>query len=128
LLGINVAQRLKDAGLSWKPALGDRFAIPDRDLDDELFVLSNMTIQVYNLPEGRVIGFNGTTEWALDSIEQREVIWLPREEQLRAILGDHFQSLESVPGGYRVNLTDSTHSSEDAEQAYAAAAIHLLGA
>jgi hypothetical protein len=77
-----VAQQLKDAGLSWKPAVGDRFAIPDRDLDDELFVLSNMTIQVYNLPEGRVIGFNGTTEWALDDVEIEEAIWLPREDQL----------------------------------------------
>ena len=74
MLGINVAQRLKDAGLSWKPALGDRFAIPDRDLDDEIFVLSNMTIEVYSLPEGRVIGFNGTTEWALDSVSIGDAI------------------------------------------------------
>ena len=45
-----MAQQLKEAGLAWKPAPGDRFAIPERDLDDEVFVLSNMTIEVHDLP------------------------------------------------------------------------------
>jgi len=39
-----MARQLKEAGLIWKPGPGDRFAIPDRDLDEEVFVLSNMTI------------------------------------------------------------------------------------
>ncbi|MFC5272404.1 hypothetical protein [Brachybacterium sacelli] len=30
--------------------------------------------------------FNGTTEWALDSVEQHEAIWIPREDQLRTAL------------------------------------------
>ena len=128
MIGVQLAQQLREAGLSWKPALGDRFAIPDRDLDDEVFVLSNMTIQVHTVPEGRVIGFNGTTEWALDSIEQREVIWLPREEQLRALLGPHFRSLEATPDGYRVNLTSGSCTADDAEQAYAEAVLELLDA
>jgi hypothetical protein len=132
LLGINVAQRLKDAGLSWKPALGDRFAIPDRDLDDELFVLSNMTIQVYNLPEGRVIGFNGTTEWALDDLEIEEAIWLPREDQLRELLGGTFQSLRRIEAGYQVDvfLLGGTRSfvAVTPEEAYAAALLDLLNA
>jgi len=128
VIGVQLAQQLREAGLSWKPALGDRFAIPDRDLDDEVFVLSNMTIQVHTVPEGRVIGFNGTTEWALDSIEQREVIWLPREEQLRALLGPHFRSLEATPDGYRVNLTSGSCTADDAEQAYAEAVLELLDA
>jgi hypothetical protein len=97
-------------------------------MDDDVFVVSDMTVEVHDYQGSKVIGFNGTTEWALDSIEQREVIWLPREEQLRAILGDQFVSLEAVPGGYRVNLTDSNHPADDAEQAYAAAVIHVLGA
>jgi hypothetical protein len=130
LLGVNVAQRLKDAGLSWKPALGDRFAIPDRDLDDELFVLSNMTIQVYNLPEGRVIGFNGTTEWALDDVEIEEAIWLPREDQLRELLGDTFRSLRRIETGYQVDahLLGGTRSfmAGTPEEAYAAALLDLL--
>lgn len=97
-------------------------------MDDDVFVVSDMTVEVHDYQGSKVIGFNGTTEWALDSIEQREVIWLPREEQLRALLGDHFRTLEAVPGGYRVELTDSSHTAPDAEQAYAQAVIHLLGA
>jgi hypothetical protein len=128
VITIEQAGRLRKAGVLWAPAAGDRFVVPDRDMDDDVFVVSDMTVEVHDYQGSKVIGFNGTTEWALDSIEQREVIWLPREEQLRAILGDRFTSLEAVPGGYRVNLTDSTHSAEDAEQAYATAVIHLLGA
>ena len=132
MLGIDVAQRLKDAGLTWKPALGDRFAIPDRDLDDELFVLSNMTIQVYNLPEGRVIGFNGTTEWALDDVEIEEAIWLPREDQLRELLGGTFRSLRQIEAGYQVevHLLGAARSfvAGTPEEAYAAALLDLLNA
>ncbi len=101
MIGVQLAQRLKEAGLVWKPALGDRFAIPDRDLDDEVFVLSNMTIEVHTLPEGRVIGFNGTTEWALDDVEIDEAIWLPREDQLRELLGGTFRQLASRRGRIR---------------------------
>lgn len=128
MITIEQAGRLRKAGVLWAPTAGDRFVVPDRDMDDDVFVVSDMTVEVHDYQGSKVIGFNGTTEWALDSIEQREVIWLPREEQLRAILGDQFTSLEAVPGGYRVNLTDSTHSADDAEQAYAKAVIHLLGA
>ena len=122
------AGRLRKAGVLWAPAAGDRFAVPDRDMDDDVFVVSDMTVEVHDYQGSKVIGFNGTTEWALDSIEQREVIWLPREEQLRALLGSHFQSLEATPDGYKVALTTSTHTAEDAEEAYAKAVIHLLGA
>ena len=128
MITIEQAGRLRKAGVLWAPAAGDRFVVPDREMDEDVFVVSDMTVEVHDYQGSKVIGFNGTTEWALDSIEQREVIWLPREEQLRALLGRHFQKLEAVPGGYRVELTDSTHTAEDAEQAYATAVIHLLGA
>lgn len=128
MITIEQAGRLRKAGVFWAPAAGDRFVVPDRDMDEDVFVVSDMTVEVHDYQGSKVIGFNGTTEWALDSIEQREVIWLPREEQLRALLGNHFHTLEAVPGGFRVDLTDSTHTAEDAEQAYAKAVIHLLGA
>jgi hypothetical protein len=128
VITIEQAGRLRKAGVLWAPAAGDRFVVPDRDMDDDVFVVSDMTVEVHDYQGSKVIGFNGTTEWALDSIDQREVIWLPREEQLRALLGEHFQSLEVVPGGYRVTLPGSTHTAEDAEEAYAKAVIHLLGA
>ncbi|NMO50493.1 pilus assembly protein CpaE [Actinoplanes sp. TBRC 11911] len=132
MIDAEVAQRLKEAGLTWKPALGDRFAIPDRDLDEEVFVLSNMTIEVHAMPEGRVIGFNGTTEWALDDLEMDEAIWLPREDQLRELLGGTFRELRCEPDEYQVLIDllgeERRFSDPSAESAYAAALLHLLAA
>lgn len=128
MITIEQAGRLRKAGVLWTPAAGDRFVVPDRDMDDDVFVVSDMTVEVHDYQGKKVIGFNGTTEWALDSIEQREVIWLPREEQLRALLGDHFRTLEAGADGYTVHLTSSAHTAPDAEQAYANALIHLLHA
>jgi hypothetical protein len=130
VIGIELAQQLKEAGLTWKPALGDRFAIPDRDLDEEVFVLSNMTIEVHTMPEGRVIGFNGTTEWALDDVEIEETTWLPREDQLRDLLGGTFRALRRDPAGYAVEIDllgeQRSFAAGTAEEAYASAMLHLL--
>jgi hypothetical protein len=132
VLGVEMARQLKEAGLTWKPGAGDRFAIPDRDLDDEIFVLSNMTIEVYNVPEGRVIGFNGTTEWALDDVEIEETIWLPREDQLRELLGGTFRALRRTDTGYDVEVDllgeARRFAAATPEEAYAAALLHLLAA
>jgi hypothetical protein len=132
VIGVQVAHALKEAGLTWKPGSGDRFVIPDRDLDDQVFVLSNMTIEVYNVPEGRVIGFNGTTEWALDDVEIEEALWLPREDQLRELLGGTFRALRRSAAGYDVDMTlldeDRTFTAETPDEAYAAALLHLLAA
>ena len=126
VITVEQARRLRKAGALWVPSAGDRFVVPDREMDDDVFVVSEMTVEVHDYPGGKVIGFNGTTEWALDSIEQREVIWLPREEQLRALLGSRFRKLEAVPEGFAVETADGTYVSEDAEQAYAEALLDLL--
>jgi hypothetical protein len=130
VITIEQARRLRKAGALWVPGAGDRFVVPDRDMDEDVFVVSDMTVEVHDYPGGKVIGFNGTTEWALDSIEQREVVWLPREEQLRALLGARFLRLEAVPGGFAVVLADEDDTSRffaaDAEQAYAEALLALL--
>ena len=132
MLPVELARRLKDAGLVWKPAPGDRFAIADRDLDQEVFVLSDMTIEVHDLPDGQIIGFNGTTEWALDDVELDEATWVPREDQLRALLGGTFRALRRADGAYRVDVEllgeAQTFSGPDPEVAYAAALEHLLAA
>lgn len=132
MLGVQVARQLKAAGLTWKPQLGDRFAIPDRGLDDEHFVLSNMTIQVHDRPEGLIIGFNGTTEWALDDVDLDEALWLPREDQLRELLGGTFRELrhENDTHLVRIELLGDEHAfpAATAEEAYAAALLHLLAA
>lgn len=104
--------------------------VPDRDMDSDVFVLSDMTIEVHDLPHGRVIGFNGTTEWALDSIEKDNVVWLPRESQLREFLGGTFRGLDRTDDGWRVRIVlgGVTHmiGHADVEQAYGLALLHLL--
>ncbi|WP_203786011.1 pilus assembly protein CpaE [Paractinoplanes rishiriensis] len=132
MIDVQLAQRLKTAGLAWKPALGDRFAIPDRDLDEEVFVLSNMTVEVHTVPEGRVIGFNGTTEWALDDVEIDETVWLPREDQLRELLGGTFRELRRGTTGFEVRIDllgeERVFAAASAEETYATALLHLLAA
>ncbi|BCB79858.1 hypothetical protein GCM10022251_09470 [Phytohabitans flavus] len=132
MIPLDLAVRLRDAGLSWKPAAGDRFTIPDRDLDDDVFVLSNMTIEVHELPEGQIIGFNGTTEWALDDVEKDEAIWLPREDQLRELLGGTFRRLERDGAGYQVTieLLGAAHefAGVEAAEAYGKALLRLIQA
>ena len=132
MIGVEVAHALKEAGLTWKPGSGDRFVIPDRDLDDQVFTLSNMTIEIYQVPEGRVIGFNGTTEWALDDVEIEEALWLPREDQLRELLGGTFRALRRSGTGYDVEMSllgeDRTFTAESPDGAYAAALLNLLAA
>jgi hypothetical protein len=132
-----LALELARRGLPWKPSSGDRFYVPDRDLDDEVFVVSGMSIEVSDLPSGAEMRFNGTVEWALDSIAQTEVVWLPREDQMRAALGDRFLRLERLDaetGGYAVvlraggsRMREERHVDIDAERAYARALLSVLG-
>jgi hypothetical protein len=130
VLSLDLAARLRAAGLRWKPAPGDRFAIPDRDLDDEMFVLSNMVIAIRQLPEGPTIAFNGTTEWAMDDLEQDEAVWLPREDQLRELLGRTFDGLARDRDGYRVEIAIGEErlafTAGAAEEAYGEALLHLI--
>lgn len=131
MIPLDLAVRLREAGLAWKPAPGDRFALPDRDLDD-VFVLSNMTIEVHDLPEGQIIGFNGTTEWALDDVEKDEAIWLPREDQLRTMLGGTFRRLERDGSDHRVTIevlgATRQFTAAEAAEAYGEALLHLIQA
>lgn len=106
--------------------------VPDRDLDEELFTVSDMVVEVHDLPGGRLFAFNGTTEWALDSVMQTDVVWLPREDQLRSLLGEAFVSLRSTTDGYAVDVvegdTQKRYVDADAESAYARALLGVLAA
>jgi hypothetical protein len=66
----------------------------------------------------------------LDSVAISEALWLPREGQLRALLGSAFRSLEVVAGGYRVTIAADrgmfSLTAETAEDAYASALLHVL--
>jgi hypothetical protein len=129
VITLTAARRLRAAGLRWSPQSGDRFVVTGRDMDSDVFVVSEMTVEVQDSPLGRVIGFNGTTEWALDSIEQHDTVWLPRETQLRELLAGTFRTLQSSERGWlvtlRVNGENLSFEDPDAEEAYAAA-LHAL--
>ncbi|CAN5228285.1 hypothetical protein BH18ACT9_BH18ACT9_15770 [soil metagenome] len=131
MITVELARRLRDVGLVWTPASGDRFAIPDRLLDDEVFVVSDMSIDTVQLGPSQVVRFQGTTEWALDSMDKDDVVWLPHEAQLRALLGPAFRSLTSTEAGYAVEVTNADGKvhrqvSGDAECAYALALLDIL--
>ena len=133
-LAYRIAEHLTDRGARWQPTSGDRFVIPEHEID-QVFVVSEMTIEPQQLETGAIVRFNGTTEWALDSIAQTEVIWLPNEGQLRVLLDGHFHRLEVVPDGFAVELRPGTpslpgprrrHVDIDAERAYARALLEVL--
>ena len=135
MISTDLATALRDAGLAWTPAKGDWFVIPDRDLDDVVFVLSDMVIETRRTAlGGQLLAFNGTTEWALDTLAASEALWLPREDQLREVLGEAFMRLEYLPGetpGYSVEMLlgdrEEHYVDVDVESAYARAAVALLG-
>ena len=130
MLSLELALALRQAGVAWSPRPGDAFVVPDREFDDQVFVLSDMVVQTVTLPDGPpILAFNGTTEWALDSLEAHEAVWLPREDQLRTLLGAAFEALEPVPGppeGYAVTAAGERHVDVTAEAAYARALLATL--
>lgn len=126
----DLALRLHDAGLPWSPANGDRFWLPDRDLDEAVFTVSDMVVEVREHASGRVLAFNGTTEWALDDVEEGEAVWLPRLDQLLAVLGPRFVSLTARSGGHvvrvRVGEAEREHVDLAPSDAAARAVLALL--
>ena len=116
----------------WQPATGDRFQLMSHDMEStgtEAFTVSEMTIEAHRFPSGIVLGFNGTTEWALDSIALEDALWLPREDQLREALRNTFESLtrDEAAGGWVVTCTfrgeRSTHLADDVADAYGMAVL-----
>ena len=100
MISTELARALRTAGLRWHPVAGDRFMIDRGEFQGEVFTVSEMTIEVHEHPGGRSFGFNGTTEWALDSVDEVDTLWLPSEGQLRELLGASFRSLEFVDAAH----------------------------
>ncbi len=127
MIALDLARELRDAGLVWTPGNGDMFVIPDREMDDQVFVLSDMVADLHDTPDGPVIGFNGTVEWALDSVDQGGALWLPSEGQLREQLGAAFLGLTPGPGGWAVELRGHAPvAGGTPPEAYARAVLVLL--
>jgi hypothetical protein len=137
MLSLQTARALKKAGLVWTPAAFDFFAIPDRSLDDHLFVISQMPAAIATLQGQPVVTFEGAVEWALDYIATIDVVWVPTETQLREhlaarLLTDAEAQLELRATADRcwceVVLPDGPRVFEAANgsEAYAAALLYLL--
>jgi hypothetical protein len=132
MISVPLARKLRDSGLRWDPQPGDRFVVADRGMDDEVFTLAEMTVDVHDFPGGRVIGFNGTVEWALDAIEASNSVWLPSESQLRERLGGTFVRLDRAGDQWQVtldvNASPVVTADADATEAYGRALLALINA
>lgn len=131
MISRDLALRLREAGLVWRPAAGDRFQFLKQDMEatgTELFTVSDMTIEAHQYSTGTVLGFNGTTEWALDSVALEDALWFPREDQLREALRGTFTRLErDADDRWRVVTVfrgeEREHSADSAEDAYGLAVL-----
>lgn len=126
-ISAELARALRDSGLTWRPAAGDAFIIDRVEADDEVFILSDMTVEAHHFPTGTELGFNGTTEWALDSVPLEDALWLPQEHQLRELLGAAFVSLAVGPTvTATIDGVTSSFTADATADAYARALLALL--
>ena len=119
--------------LTWTPANGDRFYIPRPEIAESEFVVADMVVELVTQQGESRFHFNGTVEWALDSVESTGVVWLPREDPLRELIGPHFHALDSSAGEFVVTVSGPgrayhTDPEPDAGNAYARALLYVRGA
>ena len=96
MISPQLARALQLSGLKWRPTSGDIFMIDREGFEGDTFTVSDMTIEAHEFETGTVLGFNGTTEWALDSVSIGDALWMPAEHQLRALLGSTFRALRAL--------------------------------
>lgn len=129
VISVDLARSLRTAGVRWEPRNGDWFVVDAAELLDQRLVLSDITVDVHATRAGTILGFNGTTEWALDSVGVEDTLWLPLEHQLRELLGDSFDHLDHVDGTWRVVLTIDgspiNFSDPECTEAYGRAVLHV---
>ena len=130
MISRDLASRLAPV-LDWTPASGDQFYIPRPEISESVFTISDMVVELIVKNGESRFHFNGTVEWALDSVESDAVVWMPREEQLRTLLGDAFLSLDRVGEGFVVSGAGPagafhTEGQADASDAYAEALLVVL--
>ena len=130
MISSDLARQLRSFGLDWRPRSGDSFLIDKEGFEGDVFTVSDMTIETHEVDSGTILGFNGTTEWALDSIALDAALWMPREDQLRELLGGTFRALTREVDHFRVEIhaADGTavFTATGAADAYGAALAELL--
>jgi hypothetical protein len=139
MINIELARKLKQNGLQWKPALHDFFAIPDRGMDQRIFVISDMLTNIEKLLGSQVVAFQGASEWALDYLVTSEAVWMPSEEQLRQNILEKLNAGEETVLGLDCTPARCTcrlyykgqkleFQGENAGQSYGLALLHILEA
>ena len=139
MISLKTSIQLKQAGLVWVPTVNDFFAIPDRGMDEKLFVISDLLVTVEQLQGMQVVSFQGASEWALDYLVTADTVWMPREDQLRqaleaALLQDGHPEVRLVSGikACRCSILFGgkrlPFRAADACEAYAKALLHVLEA
>lgn len=130
MIDLSLAITLRESGLEWHPQPGDRFTVTAPEMADEVFHVANMVIEARHLETGTIFAFNGTTEWALDSVAEEKTVWLPDETHLRTALGPAFRQLTRRDDQYVVTVTgvgeEHSFSAEDVENAYGQALLAIL--
>jgi len=137
MITLELAKQLQAAGLVWEAGVNDFFAIPDRGMDERLFVVADMLASLDVFRGWPVVTFHGTAEWSLDYILTMEVVWMPREDQLRGQLMDLLQDepdprlqLALHADRYRCTIQYSgaghVFEAADASDAYGLALLHIL--
>lgn len=139
MIPLGLAMELKKAGLIWQTNNYDFFAIPDRGMDDRVFILADMIAYTELIQGWPAVTFHGSAEWALDYIFTHEIVWLPTEEQLREALwamlpparpGEGRLTLSDRDLGYRCVITldgvTLAFNAPTAGEAYGRAVLHML--
>lgn len=137
MVKLETARKLKSAGIQWQPQINDYFAIPDRDMDERIFVISDIQATIGLLQGIEVVSFQGASEWALDYLMMSEAVWLPREDQIRIALETVLLSAgrpeielhtSLARANCRVSYRDRQYSFEGytPAEAYAEALLYLL--
>ncbi|KRC61270.1 pilus assembly protein CpaE [Agromyces sp. Root81] len=135
MIGRELALALREAGLAWNPESGDRFQLHvpgsvEAEVEAEVFTVSEMTIEPQEFPTDTILGFNGTTEWALDSVSVGDAVWLPREDQLRELLRGAFRALRRLDDAFEVEIELGGQSRRfehpDVAEAYGLALLELI--
>ena len=130
MITVQLARDLLAAGVLWQPQPGDRFVIDTELLTEDVFWISHLTVEVHHYGGQSVLGFNGTTEWALDSVTLDQALWLPREDQLRSLLGNRLVAVHRREADWEVVFTPEPAGQRsvrdpDLECAYARAVLDL---
>lgn len=136
MISTDLALALRASGLRWRPASGDRFQLDEPEFEADVFTVSEMTVEPREYPTGKILAFNGTTEWALDSVALEDALWLPHEHQLREMLRGTFRALRRREDTHEVEILLRAGNAGEPERlvfehpepadAYALAVLELL--